>query len=64
MQVAARIAEAVQIGPQWEYEMRSKTFIFSEKDTIEYMLKSTGQTDVCALNLSSVAIDSDYKDCK
>ena len=61
MQIAARITEAVQIGPQWEYEMRSKTYLFNEKDSIEYMLKATGQTDVCALNLSMVAADEVVK---
>lgn len=60
MQIAATIRNAVRIGPD-DYEMRSKTFIFSEKDTIEYMLKATGEKNVCALNLSMVATDSEYK---
>jgi hypothetical protein len=60
MQIAATIRTAVQIGPE-DYEMHSKTFIFSSKDTIEYMLVATGVTDVCDLHLSQVAADSEYK---
>lgn len=41
--------------------MKSRTYVFSDKDTIKYILESTGQKDVSDLNLSNVANDSEYK---
>ena len=59
MQIAATICRTVQYSED-DFRMRATTFIFSDKDTVEYMLKATGQTDVGALNLSRVAADSEY----
>jgi hypothetical protein len=60
MQIAATIHNAVQIGPD-DYAMYSKTYLFSDADSIKYMLKCTGMKDVCDLNLSMVVPDSEYQ---
>jgi hypothetical protein len=61
MQIAATIRYFEQISPEGHIQMYAKTFMFSEKDTIEYMLKCTGMKNVCDLNLTQVATDTEYK---
>jgi hypothetical protein len=61
MQIAATIRYCEQISPEGHIQMCAKTYVFSDKDTIEYMLKATGMKDVSFMNLSNVATDEEYK---
>ena len=60
MQISATIRYWEQTSPEGHGQMKGKTYIFSDKDTVEYMLKATNQKDVSDLNLSNVATDSEY----